>query len=169
LEELTDHVELALEVPMIAHRLAPANEDLGDVGLDRERAGADEVVVGGDLAPSEQVLAFLVDDGVQEGADPVPLLGISRQEHDPAAVLAGRWQADTQSRALAPQELVGHLEEDAGAVTGVRLAPARAPVQQVDEDLERLAHDRVRAAPLDVHDEADAAGVVLAARVVQAL
>jgi hypothetical protein len=42
-------------------------------------------------------------------------------------------------------------------------------MQQVDEDLQSLAHDRVRAAPLDVHDEADAAGVVLAARVVQAL
>jgi hypothetical protein len=42
-------------------------------------------------------------------------------------------------------------------------------VQQVDQDLQRLAHDGVRASPLDVHDETDTAGVVLAARIVQAL
>jgi len=42
-------------------------------------------------------------------------------------------------------------------------------VEQVDENLQRLAHDRVGAPALDVHDEADAAGIVLAARVVQAL
>src|SRR5215475_1762400 len=106
---------------------------------------------------------------MQEGADAVTLLGIPREEHDPAAVLAGRRERDAQPGALAPQELVGHLKQDAGAVAGVRLAPARAAVQQVDEDLQRLAHDRVRATPLDVHDEADAAGVVLAARVVQTL
>ena len=40
---------------------------------------------------------------------------------------------------------------------------------EVDEDLQRLAHDVVRALALHVDDEADAAGVVLGARVVQTL
>ena len=47
--------------------------------------------------------------------------------------------------------------------------PAGAAVLQVDQHLETPLDDRVRPAALDVHDEADAAGVVLEARVIQAL
>src|SRR5947209_6198852 len=55
------------------------------------------------------------------------------------------------------------------AVARVGLAAAGPAVLQVDEDLDRLAHQVVRPAAVQVHDEADAAGVVLEARVVQAL
>src|SRR5204863_8331582 len=40
---------------------------------------------------------------------------------------------------------------------------------EVVQHLERVAHDLVGAPPLDVHDEADATGVPLVRRVVQAL
>ena len=66
-----------------------------------------------------------------------------------------------------PQKPVRHLHEDAGAVAGRRLAAAGAAVQQVDQDLQSLLDDRVRAAALDVDDEADAAGIVLVRGVVQ--
>ena len=62
-----------------------------------------------------------------------------------------------------------HLHEDAGAVAGVLLAAAGAAVLQVDEDLQRLADDVVRLAVLEIDDEADAAGIVLVARIVQTL
>src|SRR5207245_10187587 len=69
-----------------------------------------------------------------------------------------------------PWKVVGRLlEQEAGAVASVRLAAALAPVEQVAEDLQRLADDRVRLLACDVDDEADAAGVVLVARVVEAL
>jgi len=42
-------------------------------------------------------------------------------------------------------------------------------VEQVDENLEGLADDRVGLASLDVDDEADATGVVLVAGIVEAL
>ncbi len=64
---------------------------------------------------------------------------------------------------------VRHLHQDAGAVAGVHLASTRAPVEQVDEQLQRLADDGVRPLALDVNDEADSAGVVLVLRVVQPL
>ena len=168
-EELPDHVELALEVGVIPHSRSAADEHLGDVRLDRERAGADEVVVGRNVPPAEEALALFVHDRVQERANAVPLLRVSRQEHEPAAVLLGRRQENPQAIALTPQELVRHLEQDAGAIAGIRLAAARTPVKEVDENPERLAHDRVRPPALDVDHEADAAGVVLAARVVQPL
>jgi hypothetical protein len=64
---------------------------------------------------------------------------------------------------------MGHLDEDARAVAGIDLAAAGAPVQEVLEYLQRLAHDGVRAAALDVHHEANAAGVVLVGGVVESL
>jgi hypothetical protein len=42
-------------------------------------------------------------------------------------------------------------------------------MEQVDEDREGSAHDRVGAPPFDVHDESDAARVVLVAGVVKPL
>src|SRR5262249_14977793 len=67
------------------------------------------------------------------------------------------------------EELVRRLDEDAGAVAGVLLAAAGAAVLQVVEDGQGPAHDGVRPAPLQVDDEADAAGVVLVGRVVEPL
>ena len=42
-------------------------------------------------------------------------------------------------------------------------------MQQVDQDLERLADDRMRRPALDVGDEADAAGIMFVAWVVETL
>jgi len=42
-------------------------------------------------------------------------------------------------------------------------------MEEIDQDLERSAHDRVRTPPLDVHDEPDATGIVLVARIVESL
>ncbi len=64
---------------------------------------------------------------------------------------------------------MGHLQQDAGAVTRVDLAAAGAAMVEVLEDLDALFDDGVRFATLDVHDEADAAGVMLELRVIEAL
>ena len=59
------------------------------------------------------------------------------------------------------RNVVGHLDEDAGAVTGQRIAAAGAAMREVAQDGEALLDDVVRALALDVRDEADAAGVAL--------
>jgi len=169
LEELPDHVELPLEASVVTHGGPPADEDLLDHRLDRPRRIAEEMVVGRHVAPAEHELALFLDDRVQQDLHLLALLGIARQEHQAAPVLGGTGKGDLEASALPPQELVGHLQQDAGAVAGVRLAAAGATVQEVDQHLQGLAHDRVRAPALDVDDESDAAGVVLEARVVQTL
>ena len=78
-----------------------------------------------------------------------------------------RRKREAQTRRLAAEEFVGHLDENARAVAGVRFRAAGPTMQQVDEHLQRVAHDRVRALPFDVRDEADAARVVFESRVVQ--
>jgi hypothetical protein len=63
---------------------------------------------------------------------------------------------------------VGHLDQDAGAVAHQLVGAHRAAVVQVLQDLQRMGDDGVALLALDVRHEADAAGVVLMRRVVQA-
>jgi hypothetical protein len=94
---------------------------------------------------------------------------MARQEDIAHAVLSDGRQADAERVRDFPKKSIGRLYQDAGAVAGVRLAAARASVLQVDEHLEAALNDFVRTLSLYIDDEADAARVVLEARVVQAL
>ena len=62
-----------------------------------------------------------------------------------------------------------HLEQDPGAVAGVVLEALAAAVLEVYQHGQRIVHDGVGAAPLEVGDRADAARVVLELRAVQAV
>ena len=67
------------------------------------------------------------------------------------------------------EELVGDLDQAAGAVGELGVPADRAAVREVLQDREALLDDGVDLLALDVRDEADAARIVLVARVVQAL
>ena len=88
------------------------------------------------------------------------------QEDQARSVLPGGWQG---GRCARPEEFVGHLNDDAGAIARVLLASARAAMFQVDEDLQRFLDDIVGAPSFDVHNEADTARVVFGVGVVQTL
>jgi hypothetical protein len=88
-----------------------------------------------------------------------------REEHCPDAVCAGGRKCEAEDL---PQEPIRHLQEDAGAVAGVRLAAAGAAVLEIDQDFERARDDRVRSAAGYVNDEADTARVVLERRIIEA-
>ena len=63
----------------------------------------------------------------------------------------------------------GGLNQNAGAVARIRFAAAGASVLQIDQDVQRLPHNVVRALPLHMDDEADTARVALVEGVVQTL
>ena len=71
--------------------------------------------------------------------------------------------------ALAREELVWNLDEDAGAVAGFGIAAAGAAMRQVEQHLDSLADDVVAFLAADAGDKPDAAGVVLVRRVVETL
>jgi hypothetical protein len=114
-------------------------------------------------------LALVVDDGLEHLLAAPAFSGIMREEDEAGAVAPGFGQRDADLAANAREKLVGHLDQDPGAVAGVRLAAARAPMEEVLENREGLADDLVGLAPLDVHDEPDAAGLVLVGGIVKAL
>ena len=148
----------------VADRRAVADEDLLDdrLGRDARTRRGERRRSGTSRQPSER-LAFLGDDARRTAAaTPIARAGVARQEHEARAVAPGRRQVDAERRRDLAEEPVRHLDQDAGAVAGVRLAAAGAAVQQVDEDLQRLrATIACERAALDVDDEPDAAGVVL--------
>jgi hypothetical protein len=168
LELFPDDVQLALESDAGAGarqaRIA-ADEHLPDRRLDGDRARPDVSIVGRHVAPAEQLLAFLGDEAFHQLLDGGALIRCARQEHEADAVLPfGR---EREGCHLA-EESIRNLEQDACAVPRVGLAAARAAVPQVHQHLQRLLHDRVGTAPLDVHDEADSAGVVLVPGIIEA-
>ena len=61
------------------------------------------------------------------------------------------------------------LDQDSGAVARFRVASARAPMSQVDEDLQSLFNDVVRLLALNINDKPDATGIVFVAWIVETL
>jgi hypothetical protein len=127
-------------------------------------------VVGRHGARAEIDLALGLHHAREHLFDLAALRRIARHEDVAGRVVTGLRQVDARVllRHLL-EEGVRHLHEDAGAVAGVDLAAAGAAMVEVLEDLDALLDDGVRFLALDVHDEADAAGVMLELRVIEAL
>ena len=97
---------------------------------------------------------------------PARLLGAGGQEHQAGRVAAGGGSSKSHT---ARKSSSGIWVRMPGAVAGVRVAALGAAVIQVAQHGQRFGHGVVAAAAGQVSDEADAAGVVLVAAVVQAL
>src|SRR5436305_9805951 len=78
-------------------------------------------------------------------------------------------QRETSAATGAPQECIGYLDQDPGAVALQRVSAGSAAMREILQNLQRLRHDRVTLLSLDVGDEAQTARVVLVGRIVQAL
>ena len=160
-----DH-ELALEL-VLAERGGPADEHLAHDGLRGGGGGPQGLVVGGDLAPAQQLQAHLVEDAPQHqlhGRVAMPFLLEEAHAH---RVVAGAGQVDAQRGALAQQEGVWELHQDAGAIAGVGLRPARTAVVEVHEHLDALLDHAVGGDVVEIGHEADTASVVLGRRLVE--
>ena len=82
----------------------------------------------------------------------------------PTPYSPGGGSVDALRRHLVAIELVGNLDQDAGAVAHQLVGADGAAMVEVLEDLQALLDDRVALLALDVRHEADAAGVVLVRR-----
>ena len=77
-------------------------------------------------------------------------------------------QADVQLVGHLGEELVADLQHDAHAVAGLALGILTSAVLQTLHDAQGIADRLMALAALDVHHSADAAGIVLELRVIQA-
>ncbi|MBS1216013.1 MAG: hypothetical protein H6R20_987 [Proteobacteria bacterium] len=166
---LANDVELALQRVGDGDARAATDEHLPDHGLELLRGLGQVGVVDGHVTPAEQHLALVLDRPFDLVLAREPARGLLRQEDHPDTVLARGREGHALLRHLLAEELVRHLDEDAGPVAQLRVETDRTPVNEVLEDLKTLVDDRMAFLPLDVRDEADAARVVLVLGVVEAL
>ena len=115
-------------------RAGVVDEQLAEARDDAQRGGPDHRRVDRHRAPADDPQALLVDDGVDAGGGLVGGLGVERQERDADAVGTRGRQCEVDDL---PQEAVGDLQQDAGAVAGVDLGARRAAVVEVAEGVER--------------------------------
>ena len=83
--------------------------------------------------------------------------------------MARRGQIEAEPRALLAKQPVGNLDQDPGAVAGQGIGPDRAAMADVAQELHPLPDDVVTRPVADVHDEPDAARIVLVRGVVESL
>jgi hypothetical protein len=120
--------------------------------------------------PADDVLPFLLHDVLEEELAGATLAGVSGEKEHADRVATGAGQLHAQLGAFTAEELVRQLDDDAGAVSGARIAADRAAMREILEQLETLAYDLVRRRAADVGDETNAARVALVPlRIVQAL
>jgi hypothetical protein len=88
------------------------------------------------------------------------------QERHAHAIGTGLGQIESQLSALALKELVWDLEENAGAVAGLGIAPAGSAVRQVQQNLDSFGYDVVALMASYVRYKSNTAGVMLLRRMV---
>ena len=71
--------------------------------------------------------------------------------------------------ALPVEQGVGHLDENSGPVTSLRVAAGGAPMAQVDQNFESFLDDPMGLPALDVGNHADAAAIVFLLRRIESL
>ena len=149
-----------------ALRAGRGDEQLHQVRQHGPGAGAAVLGEVRNVPPAQDRQALQRRETLHRGHRRRPVVSAGRQEHHPGRVVPGLGQGESAFRA---EHLVGYLGQDPGSVAGVRVAALGAPVIQVPQDGQCLRHDLVAPAAWEVSNEADAAGVVLKAAVVESL
>jgi len=97
------------------------------------------------------------------------LIRVTRQEEVTDGILASLGQGDALLCHFLAEELVGDLQQNAGTIAHQRISTDGAAMGEVFQNEQAVLDDLVRLLALHMGDEADAAGIVLVARVVKPL
>ena len=167
-DRLAQDVEPALELVVGLRRAVAADEHLHVGGFGRLDGLAERGIVGRHVAPAEQHQAFGLDLVGDDALDDIAPRRLARHEQRADGVVAGLRQLEADLRGLAREEGVRDLHQDAGAVAGARIGADRAAMLEIAENADRVGDDLMRLLALDVGDEADAAGILFEAEIVEA-
>jgi hypothetical protein len=162
-------IQFTLEGEIVLDGGWPTHKDLPDDGLAGSGRVAKVQVIRWYTAPTEQLQAFLEDDGFKALFTRMALLPLRRQKNHAYPVLAWLWQMNANTVTGVLEKFVWHLEQKACSVTGVLFTATRTTVVEILENGEGLLNEFVRWLSFDVDDEPDATGIMLEFGVVQAL
>ena len=121
-----------------------ADENLLDDGRARARHRPERAFVHAHVAPADEPLPGAEDLVFEDVHAATAVVFVARQKHTADAVLAGLRQLDVARLALATEERIRQLNQDAGAVARQRIAAAGAAMHEVQKDIDSLFDDVVR-------------------------
>ena len=102
--------------------------------FDGFRGVSDRRVIGRDIAPAKNLLSGAVAAAFENFLAPALGVIVTWHANHSDAVVAGRWQVETQFLALRLEEVVRNLNQDSGSVAGILLAAFGAAMLQIDQD-----------------------------------
>ena len=166
---LSDGQDLALKRVLIGHIRATGDDRLPDVRHRLDHLFAQSGQIGRHSPPAEEALPLQRGNPLHQLHRIVARRLVARQEAHRHRVMAGLRQAEAQPLGPMAQQFVGDLNQAASAVTHQRVRADRAAMIQVHQDLQPAPDQFVRFSALDIRHEANAAGVVLQGRIIEAL
>ena len=140
------------------------DEDLFHFGFDGQGGGADAVGVDGNFTIAEDFEAELFGAAREDVATFFFEPDIAGEEEHADAIFAIRGEVDAEADAFVEEELVGCLDHDAGAITGVVLTTACTAVLHVLENGQRVGDDLMGFVALDIGNETDTARIAFKLR-----
>ena len=133
------------------------------------RHAANGITVDRSIAPTQGGESFFADDPLQHAFAIQARLLFDRKKGHSNRVLAGSRQREAERFALAREKFVRNLNQQAGAITGLRIASTGTAVGEIDKDLNSLLNDLMAFLAANACHKTDATGVVLVRRVVKTL
>jgi hypothetical protein len=126
------------------------------------------MVINGNLAPEKHGHALRCAAVLKDAARICDALGILGTEEHGYTVVALVRQQMAALLGFLSEESVWHLEENACAVTGVRLKTLASTMLEVDQHAEGVIHHTVGSLSLEMCKRPDATGIMLELRPIQA-
>src|SRR5581483_10713304 len=119
--------------------------------------------------PSQDAQSFFANDALENAFAVQPRMFLNRQKSHPDGILTGRGQLESEGGALAGEKLMRDLNQNTGAITGLRIATACSPVGEIYQDLNALLNYFVALLTPNAGDEPHSAGVVFVRGIVKTL
>lgn len=168
LKDSAGHIQPAVELQSPGRIPRPLHEGLLDVGHLGQCLLAQHLWADRHLPPAQKFHAFLGHNDLEHLLSLIAPESVLGKEKHTYAIVPRLPQLDAALRGRLLKKLVGDLEEDAHAVTGLSLSVLSRSMLQLLHDFQRTVHRLIALAALDVHHGSDAAGIVLKRRVIQA-
>ena len=155
-----DHIQLPVKVQAPGAVRGPGHKALADAGHAVQGLLAQHLRVGGHLPPAQEGQPLFGRDDLQHLLGLGPLQLVRGEEEHPHAVVPGTAQVDAVCGGHLHHQLLGHLDHQAHAVSGLAGGVLAGPVLQLLHDFQGAVHSGVGGRPLQIHHGADAAGIV---------
>jgi hypothetical protein len=165
----SDHEERYFEACVAVDIALHAHSRDEYLSYDRTRAprrSGQYRVVDRNVAPAKHGASFLRYRFFNRALARETSRATSGEEQHADSVTTCVGQCNSDVRAGAPKKNVGHLKQNARAITGAGVSRDSASVRKIPEKLERLLYNVARANAMDVRDKPNSARVMFVGRVV---